>query len=237
MVEKFLSFIRTNELIILRFLLLMIAIFVVSNFFGTYIKSVINPPEDTGSSYTSKTKETILPFEHSIRKNPESNITFIEYIDLECPHCKKLHILVKELLASDSFTANYIIRHFPLVDIHEHAKEKARIAECVSLLSGEEKFFAFIDEYFTKHEVNLSIPEFKTLASTYTQGTENLTTCMSGQEVTERVNESIKLGLYSGVFSTPTLIVLKDGVFEARYDLLTDLSGASIMRDVLRGSK
>jgi protein-disulfide isomerase len=55
--------------------------------------------------------------------------TVIVYSDFECPYCRKLHLRLKTLLATDSF--RWVYRHSPGPG-HPHAQRAAEASECAA---------------------------------------------------------------------------------------------------------
>jgi protein-disulfide isomerase len=67
-----------------------------------------------------------------LKGNKEAKISLIEYSDLECPFCAKLHksdVPTKiEEIYSDK--VNIYFNHFPL-EFHKNAMPAARVLECL----------------------------------------------------------------------------------------------------------
>ena len=71
-------------------------------------------------------------------------ITIVEYSDLDCPYCKRFHGTMHQVI--DNYdNVNWVFRHFPLPQLHPDATNKAKTAECVGDVAGEDKFWEFID--------------------------------------------------------------------------------------------
>ena len=81
--------------------------------------------------------------------NPDAKISWIEYSDLECPFCAKLHTsgAPEEIKASYGDDINIIFQHFPL-GFHANAKPGAELAECLADQKGSEAFYAVIEASF-----------------------------------------------------------------------------------------
>jgi protein-disulfide isomerase len=206
-----------------------VLIFVLAYTAGTaFMKKRQSDMVASETAYVSRTVEAILPAEHYLHKS-DSKTTIIEYFDLECPHCQRLWLAEKEFIAKENPNATIILRHFPLVDIHKGAKDKAIIAECVSILGGEEKFFSFIDTYFRTQDISSGTSTFTELASTFIPNGGSIEKCLEQGEAQDRVTQSVRLGLYAGTFSTPSFVILDKGVFKSRHDLLSESSGIAIL--------
>lgn len=88
-----------------------------------------------------------LDKEH-LRGNKNAKLTLVEYVDLECPFCKQFHPTVKQVLDTYGDKVNLVFRHYPLTAIHPNAQKAGEAAECVAQLSGEDKFWEYVDKIF-----------------------------------------------------------------------------------------
>lgn len=87
--------------------------------------------------------------ESYIKGSINSKITWIEYSDLECPYCAKLHNdwtygALKEKYSND---LNFIYIHFPL-DFHKNAFSWAQILECIWELKWWDTFYKILDNSY-----------------------------------------------------------------------------------------
>lgn len=83
----------------------------------------------------------------------DATITILEYSDLECPFCARLHNdgtpdALKEKYGED---LNLSFQHFPL-DFHPNALNAAQALECANEQGGD--FYALIDASFEKYASN-----------------------------------------------------------------------------------
>ena len=84
-----------------------------------------------------------------VKGNPNSKIVWIEYSDLECPFCAKLHnaSTIDDVFEKYSDNISMIFQHYPL-DFHANAKPGAQILECVGKENGGEAFYSLIESSF-----------------------------------------------------------------------------------------
>ena len=87
--------------------------------------------------------------------NPDAEISFIEYSDLECPFCRKLHQAwtIDQILKEYGGKVNFIFKHFPLY-FHPQAQMEAEAAECVAELGWKDKYYEFITKTFNNTQSN-----------------------------------------------------------------------------------
>jgi len=83
--------------------------------------------------------------------NTDAKISWVEYSDLECPFCAKLHTswAPDEIKAKYGDDINIVFQHFPL-GFHANAKPGAELAECLGDQKGSEAFYALIEESFAQ---------------------------------------------------------------------------------------
>jgi len=81
-----------------------------------------------------------------VRGSSDPDITIVEYSDLDCPFCHKLHATLLMLLDQHD-NIQWVYRHTPITSLHPDAYRKALASECVYELSGnnETKFWKFVD--------------------------------------------------------------------------------------------
>ena len=84
-----------------------------------------------------------------IRGNPNAQVTLVEFSDLQCPFCKRFHPTVQQVLAEYGDQVRWIYRHYPIDQLHPHARPAAEASECLAEQKGAEGFWQFIDAVFT----------------------------------------------------------------------------------------
>ena len=106
-------------------------------------------PKATGSltqdDIAKLTKDTYVKWSEA------AQILWIEYSDLECPFCKRLHDsgAIKNLEAKYGSKLALAFKHYPL-PFHPTAMPAAQAAECVGEAGGSAKYFSFVESIFSK---------------------------------------------------------------------------------------
>lgn len=87
--------------------------------------------------------------------NPDAEITWIEYSDLECPFCKRLHEAwtIEEIMEAYDWKVNFIFKQFPL-DFHPQAPMEAEALLCAWDLAWNDKYYEFIKKIFDNSKTN-----------------------------------------------------------------------------------
>lgn len=106
-------------------------------------------PKATGS--LSKDEVSALTKGAYVKGSKNADILWIEYSDLECPFCKRLHDsgAISNLEKKYGSKLAVSFKHYPL-PFHQQAIPAALTAECVGDAGGSDKYFAFIEGVFKK---------------------------------------------------------------------------------------
>jgi protein-disulfide isomerase len=153
-----------------------------------------------------------------IRGNPAAKVTVINFDDLECPYCARMHqTLFPDTLSHYKDSVRFIYKDAPLVEIHPWAMRAAVDANCLAAQSGE-IYWSYID-YIHSHgqqingeqrDVAKSFAELDRIArEEATLGkldADRLDACLAKQDETQ-VRASMKEAESLGVEGTPVLFV------------------------------
>jgi protein-disulfide isomerase len=133
---------------------------------------------------------------------PESApATLIEYGDYECPHCRRLHPIIRELMRRTE-GLRCVYRHFPLSKVHPHAVKAAEAAEAAA---AQGRFWQMHDALFDNDQ---PLDDGRLARSARRGGLdmERYTKEMAEGVYAARVEEDFESALYSdGVTGTPTV--------------------------------
>lgn len=115
--------------------------------------STDTPPAADPKATGSLTQDDIakLTADTYVKGDKAAQILWIEYSDLECPFCKRLHDsgAIKNLEAKYGSKLALAFKHYPL-PFHPQAMPAAQAAECVGEAGGSAKYFAFVESIFAK---------------------------------------------------------------------------------------
>tara|TARA_B100001179_G_C18513536_1_gene369634 strand:- start:114 stop:884 length:771 start_codon:yes stop_codon:yes gene_type:complete len=131
-------------------------------FFDLIIKEIT----DTGSvsaetlaqfdvtEFDANVRDQFRPFnaaDDHYRGAENASIQIIEYSDLECPFCSRIHPTLEQVVANNDNVV-WAYRHLPLDSIHPQAMPAAIASECVAREEGNEAFGTFIDTIFENQD-------------------------------------------------------------------------------------
>lgn len=143
----------------------------------------------------------------------DAPITIVEYASWTCPACLQFHTDVIPMLKSDYVEAGhvkFVFREFPTAPANISVAGFA-LARC----AGEDQYYNVIDDLFMSQNNVLNLARsggdiegaMRTLATSYGIEGDAFTECLSNQDVTYAISESVMKGDSQGVNSTPTVFL------------------------------
>ncbi|MCL9972111.1 MAG: DsbA family protein [Candidatus Pacebacteria bacterium] len=157
--------------------------------------------------------ENVVPVstEDHILGNPDAPVKIIEYTDLECPFCKQFHGTMKAVM--DTYGAEgkvaWVVRNFPLEQLHPNAPRLALAAECVAAVGGNQAYWNFLDEIVRIAPLNtpFDMTKLETTVAKFAPGT-SVMECVEAGTFTEKINQQIADAVASGGTGTPHSILI-----------------------------
>lgn len=143
----------------------------------------------------------------------DAPLTLVEYGDYQCPHCRLVHLNMKQMREHLGNQLRYAYRHLPISTMHPQAQLAAEAAEAAA---AQGKFWEMHDLLFERqqldqthllayaHELELDMPRFQH--------------DLDEHIYRNRIQEDFRSGLISGANGTPTFFVNGE-----RYDGAWDL--------------
>jgi NhaA family Na+:H+ antiporter len=155
----------------------------------------------------------------------DAPVTLVEYGDYECPYCRHVGPIIRELQARFGDRLRYVFRHFPLTTAHPHAQLAAEAAEAAS---AQGRFWEMHDRLLTyegvmdkEHLVHLAV-ELGLDAGRFERELED------GVHA-NRVRQDFLNGVHSGANGTPTFY-LNGERYDGPWDL--DSLAAEIQKPI-----
>ncbi len=127
-------------------------------------------------------------------------VTLVEYGDYECPYCRAAVATVEELQRVLPDQLRFVFRHFPLENVHPHARRAAEAAEAAA---SQGKFFEMHAALF-EHQTALEDQDLLQYAAELGLDTARFGAALELHSHADRVGEDFRSGVRSGVRGTPT---------------------------------
>jgi NhaA family Na+:H+ antiporter len=133
----------------------------------------------------------------------DAPVTFVEYGDYECPHCKQAHSIVLELQERLGDQIRYVFRNFPLTTVHPHAQLAAEAAEAAG---AQGKFWEMHNTLF-KNQNRLELEHLLQYAAELDLDVERFKQELEDHTYANRVREDFLSGVRSGANGTPSFFI------------------------------
>lgn len=145
--------------------------------------------------------------------NPAAKVMVVEYSDFDCDYCKTFHETMKQIVANEGADGEvaWVLRQFPLTEIHPNALAHARAAECAANVAGNDGFWKFADALFANQPAN---PErYGTLAAAAGISGNAFASCYAtaSTTMTTRIMADRANALEMGALGTPYSLVVVAG--------------------------
>lgn len=143
----------------------------------------------------------------------DAPLTLVEYGDYQCPHCRLVHLNMKQLRERLGHQLRYVYRHLPVTSLHPQAQLAAEAAEAAA---AQGKFWEMHDLLFERQQIdrNHLLQYAAEIGLDVAQFQHDLDEHMYA----DHIQEDFRTGLSSGVNGTPTFFVNGE-----RYDGAWDL--------------
>lgn len=145
--------------------------------------------------------------------NESSNITIVEYSDLNCPYCRRFHETGKEIL--EKYPISLVFRHF--VIFGENSLLKAEATECAAELGGKEKFSEYLDLVYTTQDsqTETGVDDLVRLATDIGISDVDFRSCLDSDRHITKIEKDSQNAVDIGATGTPFNFIIKpDGTKE-----------------------
>ncbi|MBC7901661.1 MAG: thioredoxin domain-containing protein [Saprospiraceae bacterium] len=130
-------------------------------------------------------------------------VTIIMFTDFQCPACSATHPVLKKVVSEYGDNVRFVIRDFPLTNIHENALAAARAANAANL---QGKFFEFIDILY-RNQTMLDTDSLKKYAAGLGLNVKQFEIDLSSEKIAAEVGKDMADGKKYGIGGTPAIFV------------------------------
>lgn len=143
-------------------------------------------------------------------------VTLVTYTDIDCEFCKRFQEAMEQIITEYGEDGNvaWVMRHFPILDLHQYSSAHAEAAECAGKLGGEPVFWNFISAlHAATPKGQLFLPQgYGPLAKGLGLSETEFLACTAGSEFDDRIARDFENGLMVGVKGTPFTVVTVKGM-------------------------
>lgn len=179
--------------------------------------------------------------EDHIKGSASAKVTIVEYTDLECPFCKQFHGTMQQVVDKYASSGNvaWVLRNFPLAQLHPNAPSLALAAECVAELRGNDAYWTFIDNVFIEAPLNTRFDFAKLDKVVASVGLDNASfkTCFETERHRDRVEKDYSDAVASGGNGTPyNVIVLQKQISKSAKDVVASIDAKFVAQGARPGT-
>ena len=166
-----------------------------------------NPTKDTNGGQPAQAGKFRMPDETDhVQGNPNAPITIVEFSDLECPFCARIHPTLKRIVEENE-DVKWVFRHFPLSTIHSRALSAAVASECIARLGTNDNFWTFTDEAFANQR-KLGDAWYREMALSFGIDSGAFASCVNDKGVVANIQTDLDEATSAGGRGTPYVVVV-----------------------------
>lgn len=162
-------------------------------------------PEGLASTQRSSSPTLSMPVSERdhIRGADEAPVTLVQYGDFECASCGDMYSVLKRIQDRLGARLRFVFRHFPMSEIHPHARQAAAATEAAA---AQDAFWEMHDRLY-EHQDALGHESLLTHAAELNLDTEQFKHDLEEDTYEKRISADFDSGLGSTVEGTPTLFI------------------------------
>ncbi len=134
-----------------------------------------------------------------------ATVAVIEYSDMECPFCKRVHSTYQQIMQTYGDKVVWVYRDFPL-GFHQNAHKEAEASQCAAELGGNDSYWKFIDYVFEKTTSNgtgFPLDQLPVAAKEAGVNSAKFQNCLASGKYIKFVDDEESNGQAAGVQGTP----------------------------------
>src|SRR3989454_3667015 len=166
-----------------------------------YLKYLQEHPEIFTTAKPSRVEISFDPAR--LRGNPQASIMIVEFSDFQCPFCRKVQPILKNLLAKYGGQVSLAYRDFPLRGMHGQAELGAESSRCAA---EQGRFWEYHDLLFENPD-KLNRNGLMDLARTLKLDEKQFDSCLSSGKYKIQVERDLQDGMRAGVLGTPGIFI------------------------------
>lgn len=134
---------------------------------------------------------------------PTAPVTVVMFTDFQCPACSAVHPVLQKVLENYGDKIRFVVRDFPLTNIHANA---FRAALAANAANAQGKFFEYTDKLYTNQN-SLDIDSLKKYAADLGLNQKQFDLDLESEKIAGEVRKDIEDGKIYGITGTPTIFV------------------------------
>ena len=204
--------------------LLLTAFVVITAIIGAGVYLSVKDATSTTSADVADPGHLVRDDSHRLSSVPDSDVTFVEFLDFECEACRAAFPMVEQLRTEYGDRVNFVVRYFP-IESHFNAERAARAVEAAARQGKFEPMYKKMFETQSQWgEQQVPADEtFRGFASELDLDLTAFDAAYNDPATLERINIDVADGEALGVRGTPTIFLNGEQLEFRTYD---DMSNA-----------
>ncbi|MEX7470365.1 MULTISPECIES: DsbA family protein [Mycobacteriaceae] len=204
--------------------LLLTAFVVITAIIGAGVYLSVKDATSTTSADVADPGQLVRDDSHRLSSVPDSDVTFVEFLDFECEACRAAFPMVEQLRTEYGDRVNFVVRYFP-IESHFNAERAARAVEAAARQGKFEPMYKKMFETQSQWgEQQVPADEtFRGFASELDLDLTAFDAAYNDPATLERINIDVADGEALGVRGTPTIFLNGEQLEFRTYD---DMSNA-----------
>ncbi len=130
-------------------------------------------------------------------------VTVIMFTDFQCPACAATHPILKQVIAEYGDKIKFVVRDFPLTNIHKNAFNAALAA---NVASKQGKYFEYTELLYDNNKL-LDVESLKKYAAEAGLDVKKFEKDFADKTLAQEIRKDVKDGTSYGVNGTPSIFV------------------------------
>jgi protein-disulfide isomerase len=143
----------------------------------------------------------------------DAPLVIVEYGDYDCPHTRRAHGILQQLMSEAAGGAALVFRHFPLRHLHENAQ---KLSELMQAISDPDMYWAAHERLMAQRRMSLEVAAQELTAL----GLDVAELALHSEQAALLVQADVERGLRDGVHSTPSFF-FNGAPHDGHYDIET----------------
>jgi len=137
-----------------------------------------------------------------LRGNPKAPVMIVEFSDYQCPYCRQVEPVIKDLLAKYGDKLSLSYRDLPLRQIHPQAEIAAEASRCAE---EQGKFWEYHDQLFAAPKLDHdALVEY---ARTLKLDDKQFDSCLTSEKHRAEIDQDLREATQAGITGTPGFFV------------------------------
>ncbi|PVZ64533.1 DsbA family protein [Pelagibaculum spongiae] len=149
------------------------------------------------------------PDNRLIYGNPNAKITLQEYGDIECPYCRKMHGVIKQVVHHSQGVINWEFKHFPLGIHNPVAAVEGQAIECIKASYNNRIAWIALDKFMMDTRGNgqgiNDVPEY---VRSFGLNGSLIGNCLASDDHQDKINQDYQDGQRLGISATPAVRII-----------------------------